>query len=158
MKKLLFISIIFFMPSAGFALAVVDRCKMFFCITNPTRTAHCDSICSTCSSGTTTSTTNGVITKTRKELVYDACPTTEGQTIDCNCETTYTYSCAEGYYGTPNNSLLGCTSCVSATGNANATSKAGATAITDCYIPNGTTDTDAGGTYTITGGDCKYSS
>lgn len=63
-----------------------------------------------------------------------------------------TYRCNTGYFG--NGST--CTSCATATGNANATSARGSTLITHCYIPNGGTGSDSVGNWTIVGGSCPY--
>jgi hypothetical protein len=72
---------------------------------------------------------------------------------DCNtCNTTGTsYRCAADYYGTSTNGSTGCTACPESKSSA-----AGATAITSCYIPAGTTDEDTIGNYTYTS-DCYYS-
>lgn len=76
----------------------------------------------------------------------------------CNCETcraSIEYSCADGFYGVPLGSD-GCVNCVAATGNSYATSRAGNnSAITDCYIPSGTSITDNSGDFTYTQ-NCKY--
>jgi len=164
MKKLLFTLSLFCMPGTVHAVekidpgTIPDSCLDHFCITNPTRTAHCSLECNGCQGTTTiTNKVSGVVTKTTKKTVYDPCPSQTGQTIDCNCVVTNTYSCAAGYYGRPTSSTSGCISCTTATGNAKATSNAGATAITDCYLPAGTVATDTTGTYKITGGNCEYS-
>lgn len=61
------------------------------------------------------------------------------------------YRCKQGYYGTDKS----CTRCPSSGGVYGTTADAGATAITECYIPSGTafSDTSGSGTYT---GDCYY--
>jgi len=66
--------------------------------------------------------------------------------------TTSSRKCNAGYYlnGTQ------CVSCALATGNGAAVSPAGATSITDCYLPAGTTVADAAGNYKMTG-NCSYS-
>ncbi|MCM1294380.1 MAG: hypothetical protein NC311_02360 [Muribaculaceae bacterium] len=97
-----------------------------------------------------------------------------------------TYKCASGYYGTatsaragctvcPSNATCGggngstfscnagyykngtaCTKCSTATGHNSATSAAGVTAITGCYIPSGTTFSDSTGSGKYTS-NCYYS-
>lgn len=63
-----------------------------------------------------------------------------------------TFSCNAGYF----KDGAGCASCATATGNNSATSAAGAAAITDCYLPKGTTGSDSTGSYAIDAGDCYY--
>ena len=77
-------------------------------------------------------------------------------TVSATCTKTISYRCESGYFGTPTKGISGCTSCADATGNSNATSKVGATAITDCYIPAGNSDEDTTGHFSYTD-DCKYS-
>ncbi|MDE6250537.1 MAG: hypothetical protein K2M34_02800 [Alphaproteobacteria bacterium] len=77
------------------------------------------------------------------------------QLKNCNCNTCldggYEYRCVSGYYGSPSNATSGCTQCPTPGTSAN-----GATSITSCYIPSGTTfsDTSGSGTYTA---NCYYS-
>lgn len=66
-----------------------------------------------------------------------------------NCTT---YRCNAGYFGDG----YTCTSCATATGNANATSAKGSTLITHCYIPNGGTGSNSTGNWSIVGGSCPY--
>lgn len=81
------------------------------------------------------------------------------QTKDYKCDGTYTttneYRCAAGYYGNAKGTsvynLTGCNQCPSG-----GTSAAGATVITGCYLPSGTTGSDSTGTYTYTS-NCYYS-
>lgn len=70
-----------------------------------------------------------------------------GETCPCT-----TYRCNAGYYGDGTT----CTSCATATGNANATSAKGTTLITGCYVPSGTNGSDTIGSWTIVGGTCPY--
>lgn len=74
----------------------------------------------------------------------------------CNCNTctkTTQYRCAAGYYGNPTTGTSGCTLCPSSgiysnsglTTLISATSAAGSTTKTSCYIPSGTTFYDATG-------------
>ena len=68
------------------------------------------------------------------------------RTCDCEtCRTTYSYRCAAGYYGSSSNGTSGCSPCPSG-----GTSSAGTTSATGCYIPSGTTGSDATGTYKYT--------
>ncbi|MDR1337448.1 MAG: hypothetical protein LBJ73_00260 [Rickettsiales bacterium] len=103
-------------------------------------------------------------------------PTSLGDECD-----TKSYTCANGYYGTPTDSSTGCTLCpehatCAGTGNTTficisgyykigatcapcpdgGTSIAGARAITDCYLPTGTSFEDAYGTFELTD-KCYYS-
>ena len=81
------------------------------------------------------------------------------QTRDYKCDGKYTvineYRCAVGYYGnaegTSSYNLTGCSPCP-----IGGTSEAGATSITGCYIPAGTTGSDSTGGYTYAE-DCYYS-
>lgn len=90
------------------------------------------------------------------------------RTCDCSsgsarCQTSYSYRCAAGYYGTSSNGTSGCTQCPTASGVytdsarktlARGTSTNGATDITDCYITSGTYY-DATGTFKWTS-KCSY--
>ncbi|MDE6481910.1 MAG: hypothetical protein K2L25_03780 [Alphaproteobacteria bacterium] len=74
-----------------------------------------------------------------------------GQNYQVRCKTTAIkasceYQCKKGYYG----SGQSCTRCPSSGGVYGTTALAGATAITACYLPSGTTfsDTTGSGTYT----------
>ncbi len=72
------------------------------------------------------------------------------------CIKTHEYRCAAGYYGSSTNGTSGCASCKTDTSNNSATSVAGSTAITSCYIPSGTSMTDDVGTCKFVD-DCYYS-
>jgi len=102
-----------------------------------------------------------------------------------SCSACTTYRCASGYYGTATSGTSGCTICPSnatcAGGNGSifvcakgyykdgglcsrcptsggvygTTAAAGATAVTECYLPANTPITDATGTYIFTG-NCYY--
>jgi len=103
----------------------------------------------------------------------------------CGCATTFTYKCASGYYGTATSATSGCTKCpenaTCAGGNGSTfscakgyykdgtscarcpssggvygtTASTGATSITDCYLPSGTTFSDSTGSGTYTS-NCYY--
>lgn len=86
----------------------------------------------------------------------DECPDTlwtnvSGQNYQIRCKKTVLkasceYQCKQGYYG----SEQSCTRCPSSGGVYGTTALAGATAITECYLPSGTafSDTTGSGTYT----------
>ncbi|MBD5388985.1 hypothetical protein HDR63_01890 [bacterium] len=62
--------------------------------------------------------------------------------------TSTSYQCAAGYYGAATtNTVPTCTRCPTVDG-VTGTSPAGATAATGCYIPSGTTGSDATGAFT----------
>lgn len=68
-------------------------------------------------------------------------------TATCNCNTctkTYAYRCAPGYYGSSTNGTSGCTRCPTEN-NLTGQSAAGASAVTGCYIPSGTSFSDSYG-------------
>ena len=100
------------------------------------------SACNNCENGIGISTpgtgTPGIIsTETRKYTTH--CPTSGDKTATCTCETTTTYSCDSGYYGTATSATTGCTKCPS-----NATCAGGNGSTFDCnknYYKNGTTCT-----------------
>lgn len=139
--------------------------------------------CSLCNNQTgRTITQNGVTTTTSycwtsyKRVVV-------GETAKCDCAATETYTCASGYYGKATSSTTGCTKCPSnatcsggttfscnkgyykngslcsrcpaSDGVYGTTSGTGATAITECYIPSGTSFTDSTGKWQYTT-NCKY--
>lgn len=86
----------------------------------------------------------------------DECPDTlwtnvSGQNYQIRCKKTVLkasceYQCKQGYYG----SGQSCTRCPSSGGVYGTTALAGATAITECYLPSGTafSDSTGSGTYT----------
>ncbi|MDE6481505.1 MAG: hypothetical protein K2L25_01645 [Alphaproteobacteria bacterium] len=75
---------------------------------------------------------------------------------DNKCDTSITaYRCAVGYYGTSTNGTSGCTRCPASGGVYGTTADAGATSITACYIPSGTSFSDGSGSGTYTG-NCYY--
>lgn len=63
-----------------------------------------------------------------------------------------TFTCAKGYY----KNGFSCTRCPSSGGVYGTTASTGATSITQCYIPSGTSMSDGTGTYTYTS-NCYYS-
>lgn len=71
-----------------------------------------------------------------------------------NWQTTYSYRCAEHFYGNPTGASGGCELCPSYPGPA--TSAPGTKLITGCYLPAGTTYGDRTGSFKIVGGDCHY--
>ncbi len=123
----------------------------------------------------------GVITTT--SYVYDVnCPTEYGGTATCECrQRGVSYKCGGGYYGTATSSSTGCTKCpdnaTCAGGNGSTfscaigyykngsqctqcpdggtTSAAGATSISSCYIPLGTSFTEIPGNGLYTR-NCPY--
>lgn len=107
-----------------------------------------------CASGSITSTTNGVIST--RTCTTNASYNSSTNTVSaiCSCSTA-TYKCAVGYYGSPKNTLSGCTRCPASGGVYGTTAAAGATSITKCYLPSGTafSDTAGSGEYT---GNCYY--
>ncbi len=66
---------------------------------------------------------------------------------------TDSFRCAKNAYGNPTSASSGCNICPDYPGPA--TSPAGTTSITGCYIPNGTQYGDKTGSYTLKG-DCHY--
>ena len=101
----------------------------------------CDGTCSDCTTSAWTAGNTGYQKRT-----YASC-----NTATCVCTKTAQYRCAAGYYGTSSNGTSGCSRCPS-----NGSSTAGATAITSCYLPSGTTGSDSTGSYTYTS-NCYYS-
>ncbi len=71
-----------------------------------------------------------------------------------NWQTTYSYRCAEHFYGNPTSASGGCELCPSYPGPA--TSEPGTKLITGCYMPQGTRYGDSTGSFTFVGGDCHY--
>ena len=101
----------------------------------------CDGTCSDCTTSAWTAGNTGYQKRT-----YASC-----NTATCVCTKRTQYRCAAGYYGTSSNGTSGCSRCPS-----NGSSTAGATAITSCYLPSGTTGSDSTGSYTYTS-NCYYS-
>ena len=101
----------------------------------------CDGTCSDCTTSAWTAGNTGYQKRT-----YASC-----NTATCVCTKRTQYRCAAGYYGTSSNGTSGCSRCPS-----NGSSTAGATAITSCYLPSGTTGSDSTGSYTYTA-NCYYS-
>lgn len=100
--------------------------------------------CSNCTSDTTWSAGN---TGFEKKIIR-AC--------NCNtCVASISYRCATGYYGSSTNGTTGCMSCKDETNNSYATSAAGSTAKTSCYIPASISLSDDMGAYTFTN-NCYY--
>lgn len=125
------------------------------------------------------STANGITMTSKSRWTQES--TVPGKTPKCGCLATETYSCASGYYGTATSPFAGCTKCpdnaICAGGNGSGfacakgyykngstcsqcppsgtTTGTGATAITDCYLPSGTTFSESTGSGTYTA-DCKY--
>lgn len=113
------------------------------------------------------------------------CPSVAGGIATCECEQKYTYECGEGYYGTataidsvctacPDNATCAggngstfvcdqgyyknsaqCTKCPSSGLVEGTTAAAGATGITDCYIPKNRVMEDSAGSYHYSS-DCYY--
>ncbi len=124
----------------------------------------CSSACtdSTCK-GTTNSAANSnhIITRTTKNIkytsFYDPCqgqavppsdPNSCNCTQDCTCETTTSYACAAGYYGSPTSTSSGCTKCPSGPNGETTTSAVNNNStIAKCYIPSGTTGSDGTGSF-----------
>ncbi len=108
---------------------------------------YCKSNCTGCTNCTSDTTWSSAGTGYEKKVT---------RTCSCNtCKATTAYRCTAGYYGSSINGTSGCTSCKIATSNSNATSAAGSTAITSCYIPSGTSMTDDVGTCKFVD-DCYY--
>ena len=121
----------------------------------------CDSVGTTMSSPNA----NHIITvTTQKETV--TCATNKNGKNLVSCRTTNSCQCEKGYYGSPSYNLTNrgctgtCTRCPSSGGVYGTTASSGATSITDCYIPAGTSysfsDTIGSGTQTVQS-DCYYS-
>lgn len=67
------------------------------------------------------------------------------------CSSDSYFTCNKGYYKNGNT----CSRCPSSGGVYGTTSSSGATSITECYIPSGTSGSDASGNFTYTG-NCYY--
>ena len=129
--------------------------------------ASCTSTESCCTNSTTRSApdSNHIITVTKKTRSI-VCATTTTGFNSASCLATYSCECEQGYYGTPStivaiaNCSGTCTRCPSSNGVYGTTASSGATSITECYIPSGTSysfsDTIGSGTATIQS-DCYYS-
>lgn len=76
--------------------------------------------------------------------------TTRTCSCDGECIISTSYRCTAGYYGRPNASAPHCAPCP-----APGTSGTGASSINECYIPSGTTGSNASGTFTYTS-NCYY--
>lgn len=108
----------------------------------------CDCVCSNCVSDVTyTAAGTGY-----QKKVNRYCDCGSG-TAKCKTETVY--QCAVGYYGRSTNGTSGCTRCPSSGGVYGTTATAGSTAITSCYIPEGSSFSDGTGSGTYTG-NCYY--
>ena len=73
--------------------------------------------------------------------------------VNANCAggNNSTFSCIAGYY----NNGSGCANCATATGNLEATSAAGSTSITNCYLPTSYRETDETGEFGFPS-NCQY--
>lgn len=178
MKKLIFsFAIVFFYSSAAYT--ALDCCGKCGGIPHSQSCKNSD-ICN-CEDIVTTDYTYGIVTTQKGELLVN-CNTIATAMCIHGIES---YSCASGFYGTANNSTSGCTKCPSnATcrggnfsvfvclqgyykngdtcsrcpgfGSTNGTTAGnGADSITDCYLPAGTSGSDATGSFTYTS-DCYY--
>lgn len=183
MKKLLTAAIIG-VAGVGNAHAERNCCANAPCCRSVSSSCSYDSSCTStltcnCSTSSTGSTNKyGIVaTTTQKQDVYCV-----GQTAYSQCVAgTTTYKCASGYYGTATSLSAGCTACPAnatcAGGNGSTfrcnanyyksgaacqpcpnggKSAAGATSITSCYLPSGTTFSDSTGSGTYTE-NCYYS-
>lgn len=80
----------------------------------------------------------GIVTSQTKQY-ETTCPTISDNNATCTCQTTTTYSCGSGYYGTATSERNGCTKCPS---NATCDGGNGSTFLCDKnYYKNGTTCT-----------------
>ena len=111
----------------------------------PKTQATCECICSNCSS------TGWSALRTGYEVSYTRyCDCSSGT---AKCITNTKYRCAAGFYGSSSNGTSGCSQCkpfATYSGNYAATSAAGSTSITNCYIPSGTSPSDPTGKYQFT--------
>ncbi|MBQ8293897.1 MAG: hypothetical protein IJX89_00735 [Alphaproteobacteria bacterium] len=120
-----------------------------------------------CTEGTTVSAPdeNHIILETTNTLTV-TCATSRLLHNTVVCSTKNTCKCEQGYYGTPSYSfglVIGesgscsgtCTRCPSSDGVYGTTAAAGATSITECYIPSGTTFSDDTGSGIYTD-SCHY--
>ncbi len=142
----------------------------------------CDTICDWCTGSATTPTGYvvedglGLVTTSVKRYVAVVCDDSNN-TYACVCSDKshlnqdlqlQTMKCDTGYYGTPSytytqrfpsgytDSFTGCTRCPSSGGGYGTTSSPGATSVTECYIPDGTSFSDDKGSGTYTD-NCYYS-
>lgn len=146
MKKLLIVGGAMLLPMNLFGLSMELDCTFICDVRTNGYTARCQQVCNSCFGSTKSDAVNGVITVRTKELVH-ICPSVDGGIADCSCNTTTSYKCAAGYYGTPSPTNQTCTQCPEAsdiytnsarTVRARGTSKDGATSKNDCYLPAGT--------------------
>ncbi|MDE6481639.1 MAG: hypothetical protein K2L25_02345 [Alphaproteobacteria bacterium] len=93
-----------------------------------------------------------------KDVAWTAGNTGYEYSVQCGsaCDATKKYRCAKGYYGTSTNGTSGCTRCPASGGTYGTTASAGATSITSCYLPSGSSFSDSTGSGTIVGGNCYY--
>ncbi len=128
------------------------QCHASACSVPYTLTSSCQALQNSCSSTTSGPNAYHIITKTTAELSWGLCPSTSGGTRTCTLINKKSYSCEKGYYGSPINSMTGCTKCP----DGGTTAASGATLIRQCYLPSGTTGEDDKGYYTHTA-DCYHS-
>lgn len=134
------------------------------CPYNQTET-QCTENC--CTNGTTVSDPdeNHIILETTNTLTVTCATSSTGSNF-VHCNKKYTCKCEQGYYGTPSHDFgleIGdtgscsgtCTRCPASGGVYGTTAAAGATSITECYIPSGTTFSDDTGSGTYTNA-CYY--
>lgn len=155
MKKLFTVLVLYNIMYIQYAPAAPNCCPP--CSLEIGATNNYDSSCTNsnicnCRSTSTTNSTSHVITTTNKFFSTKCI----GNTAYASCTSSLpTYSCEQGYYGRPTSSLSGCTRCPSSGGVYGTTASSGATDITECYIPSGTSGSDSSGSFTYTG-NCYY--
>ena len=115
-----------------------------------------DSSCTTASicncRGTTETALTGGLIEIKTKQKSTKCI---GNTAYAECLSKTSYKCAVGYYGTPTIGNQKCTRCPSSGGIVGTTAASGSTAITDCYLPSGSSDSDSTGSFTYTT-NCYY--
>lgn len=159
MKKILIIGIICAISTR--TLNAADNCCTT-CIAAVGQTLYFDSSCTdssvcNCSGTTQTQMSNGVVQITTKQLSKSCTTNSDGsKTASAQCNRTISYTCAQGYYGIPAALNPTCTKCPSSGGIEGTTAGTGATKITECYIPSGSTFVDSTGLGTYTT-NCYYS-
>lgn len=131
------------------------------CPYNVNAAACTENCCDSPGTSTSEPDANHIITiTTQTETV--TCATSSTGTNLVMCRTTGSCKCEKGYYGSPAYNLLNggctgtCTRCPASGGVYGTTASSGATSITECYIPTGTSLSDTTGTYQFTG-NCYYS-